>query len=98
MKAPLKNRLFKKVLVPVVYGCDQNSAISAARAIAGEENVVLVGLIYIPEGESLSTAALPARDPAAAERAAAGGRGLARPGPRGGGQILGRRQRRPSPD
>ncbi len=62
MKAPLKNRLFKKVLVPVVYGCDQNSAISAARAIAGEENVVLVGLIYIPEGESLSTAALPARE------------------------------------
>ena len=46
----LKNRLFKKVLVPIVYGCTQISAINAARAIAGEDNIILVGLIYIPEG------------------------------------------------
>ncbi|HLF75724.1 MAG TPA: glucosyl-3-phosphoglycerate synthase [Anaerolineales bacterium] len=62
MKTPLKNRLFKKILVPVVHGCEQASAISAARAIAGEKNVVLVGLVYIPEDESLSTAAVRARE------------------------------------
>jgi glucosyl-3-phosphoglycerate synthase len=62
MKTPLKNRFFKKVLVPIVHGCEQNSAIAAARAIAGEENVLLVGLIYIPEGESLSGAAVPAQE------------------------------------
>jgi glucosyl-3-phosphoglycerate synthase len=62
MKKSLKNRLFKKILVPIVHGCDQRSAITAARAIASEENVLLVGLIYIPEGESLSTAAMPARE------------------------------------
>jgi glucosyl-3-phosphoglycerate synthase len=62
MKTPLKKRLFKKVLVPIVHGCENTSAINAARAIAGENNVTLVGLIYIPENESLSTAAVYARE------------------------------------
>ena len=50
------------MLVPIVYGCEQTSAINAARAIAGDENVTLVGLVYVPEDESLSTAALYARE------------------------------------
>ena len=58
---PLKSRLFKKVLVPVVQGCEHTSAINAARGMAGDD-VQLVGLIYIPEGESLSTATGPARE------------------------------------
>ena len=58
----LKNKLFKKVLVPIVYGCKQTSAINAARAIAGENDVTFVGIIYVPEGESLSTAAARARE------------------------------------
>src|SRR6187200_323448 len=62
MKAPLKNRFFKKVLVPVVHGCEQNSAIAAARAIAGEDGVMLVGLVYIPEGGSLSSGAVPVQE------------------------------------
>jgi glycosyltransferase involved in cell wall biosynthesis/nucleotide-binding universal stress UspA family protein len=59
---PLKNKLFKKVLVPIVYGCKQTSAINAARAIAGENDVTFIGIIYVPEGESLSTAAARARE------------------------------------
>jgi glucosyl-3-phosphoglycerate synthase len=62
MKTSSKNRFFKKVLVPIVHGCEQSSAIAAARAIAGEEDVMLVGLIYIPEGESLSSAAASAQE------------------------------------
>jgi nucleotide-binding universal stress UspA family protein len=62
MKTILKNRLFKKVLVPVVHGCEQNAALNAARAIAGEENVMLVGFVYIPEGASLSTATVRAQE------------------------------------
>ncbi|HJR79684.1 MAG TPA: glucosyl-3-phosphoglycerate synthase [Anaerolineales bacterium] len=58
---PLRNRLFQKVLVPVVQGCEQTSAVNAARAMAGDD-VKLVGLIYIPEGESLSTATVHARE------------------------------------
>jgi glucosyl-3-phosphoglycerate synthase len=53
--------LFKKVLVPVVYGCEQSSAINAARAIAGEDNVILMGLVYVPNSESLSRAAVHAQ-------------------------------------
>ena len=62
MNAATKTRLFKKVLVPVVHGCEQSAAINAARAIAGEENVMLVGFVYIPEGVSLSSAATPAQE------------------------------------
>jgi len=62
MYSPLRKRLFKKVLVPIVYNCEQDSAINAARAIAGEDNVMLVGLVYVPEGASLSSAATPAQE------------------------------------
>ncbi|RPJ22847.1 MAG: universal stress protein, partial [Chloroflexi bacterium] len=58
VKNPLKSRLFKKVLVPIVHGCEQTSAITAARSIAGEDHIVLMGLVYIPEEESLSSAAV----------------------------------------
>src|SRR5512140_3279074 len=62
MKRHSKTKLFKKVLVPFVHGCEQTSALSAAHVIAGEENVIPVGLVYVPEGESLSGAAVPARE------------------------------------
>jgi len=62
MKTTLRNRLFKKVLVPIMHGCEQTSAINAARAIAGEDNVILVGLVYVPEGKSLSSAAVHAQE------------------------------------
>ncbi len=56
-----KNAYIAKVLVPVVFGCEQKSAIHAAHSIAGDENVLLTGFIYVPEGQSLSTAAVDAR-------------------------------------
>ena len=62
MKTALKNRLFKKILVPVVHGCESSSAINAARAIAGADSVMLVGFVYIPAGESLSGATTPAQE------------------------------------
>jgi glycosyltransferase involved in cell wall biosynthesis/nucleotide-binding universal stress UspA family protein len=58
---PLRKRLFKRVLVPIVHGCEQNSAINAARAIA-DKSAMFVGLVYVPEGESLSSAAVPAQE------------------------------------
>lgn len=57
MSAPLKTKLFKNVLVPIVHGCEQTSALNTACAVAGEGDVLLVGLVYIPEGESLSSGA-----------------------------------------
>ena len=56
-----QNAFISKVLVPVLYGCEQKSAIHAAHSIAGDENVLLTGFIYVPEDQSLSTAAVDAR-------------------------------------
>ncbi len=56
-----KNSYIGKILVPVVYGCEQKSAIHAAHTIAGDENVLLTGFIHIPADQSLSTAAVDAR-------------------------------------
>jgi glucosyl-3-phosphoglycerate synthase len=62
MKIPPKTKLFNKVLVPIVHGCEQTSAIHAARSIAGDANCMTVGLVYVPETESLSSAALPVQE------------------------------------
>src|SRR3972149_5856056 len=56
-----KKMYLSKVLVPVLYGCEQKSAIHAAHSIAGDENVLLTGFIFVPEDQSLSTAAVDAR-------------------------------------
>ena len=56
MKNMSTKKIFKKVLVPIIHGCDQTSAINAARAITGEEDVMFLGLVYVPEGKSLSSA------------------------------------------
>mgnify|MGYP001568909764 FL=1 len=56
-----KSIYFSRILVPVIHGCDQKSAINAAQAIAGRDNVLLTGFIYIPEGQSLSMATMDAR-------------------------------------
>ncbi len=58
MKTPSKSRFSKKVLVPIIQGCEQTSALNAARAIAGGQDVMLVGLVHVPEGESLSSGAV----------------------------------------
>src|SRR5512146_2281928 len=54
-------RLFRKVLVPVIHGVDPKAAVNAALLIADKSNIDLVGIVAIAEGESLSSAALPAR-------------------------------------
>lgn len=57
-----RNAFIAKILVPVMHGCEQASAIHAANSISGDENVLLTGLIHIPEDQSLSTAAVDARN------------------------------------
>jgi nucleotide-binding universal stress UspA family protein len=54
--------VFRKVIVPVVLGCDCQSVLSVARAAAGEGQVTLVGLVRVPSEETLSAAAIQARE------------------------------------
>jgi glycosyltransferase involved in cell wall biosynthesis/nucleotide-binding universal stress UspA family protein len=58
----MKNQKFSSfhaVLVPVVYGCRGQSALGAALAL--DANIVLVGLVPVPPGKSLSVGASMAR-------------------------------------
>ncbi|MBC7876744.1 MAG: glucosyl-3-phosphoglycerate synthase [Anaerolineales bacterium] len=56
-----QNLTISKILVPVIQGCDQTSAINAAQAIASRENILLTGLIKVPEDQSLTMATVNAR-------------------------------------
>ena len=61
MKKPRSSTLFRKILVPVIHDCPSESALAVARAISSDSSIVVVGIVHIPEGDSLSAAALPAR-------------------------------------
>lgn len=54
---------FRKLLIPVVHGCESESALAAARVIAGgaSDRIVLVGLVAVAPDESLSAGAPSAR-------------------------------------
>lgn len=56
-----KNIFISKILVPVLQGAEQKSAIDAAHAISGDEHVLLRGFIHVPNEQSLSTATANAR-------------------------------------
>ncbi len=53
--------MFRKILVPVIHGVSCESALALARSVDRQGQVILAGMVYIPGGESLSTAALTAR-------------------------------------
>ncbi|MCL5429582.1 MAG: glucosyl-3-phosphoglycerate synthase [Chloroflexi bacterium] len=57
-----KFELFRKVLVPVVAGFDPTAALTAARLIGGEENLLLLGLVRVALGDSLSVGATRAQE------------------------------------
>src|SRR5512143_3749613 len=57
----MSTRLFRKVIVPLVEGCDSQASLEMARALARAKDISLLGIIGIREGESLSIGALPAR-------------------------------------
>lgn len=65
--------MFRKVLVPVAYGCDPTAGLALAHLIAGQEGVLLVGLVHVAPDESLSAAAVSARQVRKTLRALADG-------------------------
>lgn len=51
----------RKLLIPVLRGCDSETTLALAKAIAGPEDIILVGLISVPDGKPLSEGTLAAR-------------------------------------
>jgi hypothetical protein len=54
--------VFRKVVVPVVHSAEMSAALDAARAVAGDGQVILVGMVCMPEDQSLSAAAVKVRE------------------------------------
>jgi len=52
---------YKKVIVPVMHGCDGQGAIHAAKVIAGSGEVLLIGLVKAEPDHPLSSSATQAR-------------------------------------
>lgn len=71
MERRYANKLFKRILVPVVYGMACPNALAVARWVAGEGEIYLLGLVGVPQGESLSEATFLARKVRAELRASA---------------------------
>ena len=57
-----KFELLHKILVPIVDGYDPTAALTVGRLIAGEENLLLFGLVPVAEDESLSVGATRAQE------------------------------------
>jgi glycosyltransferase involved in cell wall biosynthesis len=61
MSRRYSTRLFHKVLVPIVQGAPTDTVLKVARMIADAPHIVLAGIVAIPDQQTLSAAALPAR-------------------------------------
>lgn len=62
MKHTRKFENLRKVLAPVIHGCDPALSLAAARLAAASGRIVLVGLVRMAEEETLSAGAGPARE------------------------------------
>jgi len=54
-------QLFRKILVPVVPDAPSDAPLRVARMMARPANIAVAGLVEVPENETLSAGALPAR-------------------------------------
>jgi glycosyltransferase involved in cell wall biosynthesis/nucleotide-binding universal stress UspA family protein len=54
--------VFRKVLVPFIHGKNCATSLSAANLVVGDGQVIVIGLVRVPEGQSLSSAAISARE------------------------------------
>ena len=61
MSRRYSTRLFRLILVPIIHGCDSRAVINLALTIADAAHVALAGIVGIAAEESLSAAAVPAR-------------------------------------
>ena len=54
--------MFRKILIPVVHGCEYKDSLRVANSIASNETILLAGIVSVPEEANLSAGALPAQE------------------------------------
>ncbi len=62
MNRSFPRNMFRKILVPVVHGCDFKDSLQVASSIASCESILLAGIVDVTDEGSLSAGALPAQD------------------------------------
>ena len=54
--------MFRKILVPVIYGCEFRDALKVATSTGSSDSILLVGIVGVVDESSLSGGALPAQE------------------------------------
>jgi glucosyl-3-phosphoglycerate synthase len=54
--------MFRRILVPVLHGCDFKDSLRVANSIASTESILLAGIVAVADESSLSGGALPAQE------------------------------------
>ena len=62
MNRAFKRNMFRKILVPMLHGCEFHDALQVAQGIASKDSIVLAGIVSVPDDSSLSAGALPAQE------------------------------------
>ncbi len=61
MNRSYQRSVYRRIIVPILPAGESQAAVQLAQVIAQRGRIVLVGLVGVPAGETLSLAALPAR-------------------------------------
>ena len=62
MNRSLARNMFRKILIPVIHGCDFKESLRVATSIASTESILLAGIVRVSDDSSLSGGALPAQE------------------------------------
>ncbi|MGE5465033.1 MAG: glycosyltransferase, partial [Syntrophothermus sp.] len=62
MNRTFQKNMFRKILVPMIHGCEFQDALHVAKAIASSDSIMLAGIVTVPQENSLSEGALPAQE------------------------------------
>ena len=62
MNRSSQRSMFRKVLIPVIHGCDFKDSLRVANSMVLNESILLAGIVAVPDESSLSAGALPAQD------------------------------------
>ena len=62
MNRSFPRNMFRKILIPVIHGCEFKDSLRLGNNIASNESILLAGIVAVTDEGSLSTGALPAQD------------------------------------
>src|SRR5829696_2003067 len=62
MNRSFPRNMFRKILIPVIHGCEFKDSLRLGNNIASNESILLAGIVAVTDQGSLSAGALPAQD------------------------------------